>query len=312
MRFRLASCFWLSSLFGLLTACGIGGSEAGNPAMVRGVQGQIAQTTPAALIQSAVIDNCSSDAILAVDSQGREMTAALQTDCSFRIELPVDTAYHILVVAGDVTVAAMQFQNDEQLFPAPVMIVAEDSDDIDLGAIHISDGVALPEQEPSLQNDLDGDGISDFYDRDDDNDGIADVDEADCDLDGIIDDFDEDADECQDVSSLQLAKIKEVFPRNGTGLTADTEAVPTDTIIMVRLNCHILEELLTPETFRVRAFGDEVDCDYVFTSGVNELECRPRQGMLPAMVYTATIDGLRCNDRRWVETKSWSWRTRDP
>lgn len=311
MRARLISCFFLSSFLGLVAACGMGGSEAGNPAALRAVQGQLSVTAPAALSQSAAIDPCPADAVIAVDSLGGETKAALAADCSFQLQLAVDTAYRILIVSGDVTVAAMQFQNDALLFPSPVMIVSAAGDAIDLGAIQIVDGTATPEQEPALQNDIDGDGISDFDDRDDDNDGIADADESDCDLDGIIDDFDEAPGDCDSVSSSQLAKIKEVFPRNGTGLTADTEAVPTDTVIMVRLNCHILESLVTADTFRVQAFGDEVACDYVFISGVNELECRPRDGMQPAKVYTATIDGLRCNDRRWVETKSWSWRTQD-
>lgn len=43
----------------------------------------------------------------------------------------------------------------------------------------------------SLQNDADGDGLSDYEDLDDDNDNIPDTSEKDCDTDGIIDDYDE-------------------------------------------------------------------------------------------------------------------------
>lgn len=290
-----------------------GGSEAGNPS--RSVVGSLAALSVAALTADPAPlssqTSCPADTIVAVDSRKQEWDFPVASDCSFEIELFYNKAYTIRFRLGDIDVGSMIFQNSPDRFPAPVMEIAEEPVGISLGLIVIDDGQSKPENEPSIQNDADLDGIADFEDPDDDNDGILDVDEPDCDLDGIIDDFDDKNTNCPVVKALPDNKVLEVLPRNGSGIAAPEDAVPLDRIVQARFSCELDDASLSADTFLVTAKDAPdgyLECDFSISDDGVAASCQPL-GLLPDTVYQATIRSVRCKDGSAIGSTSWEWKT---
>lgn len=215
--------FWLSffSLVSLALAhCAppgspmdIGGAEAGNPPApsAREVVGVLeaeeadgeeneeadGEEGDGEETKQADLDDCPADTVIAIDSGDAEIIDEILNDCSFDVSLPVEDAYTIQFEEEGEHVGTVYFQPDPAQFPTTYLYVEEGDDPIDLGMITLSyDAMALPEIEPALQSDLDGDGINDYEDFDDDNNGVDDKDEMDCDLDGLWDFIDPDLSTC--------------------------------------------------------------------------------------------------------------------
>ena len=93
-------------------------------------------------------------------------------------------------LSGESILASMSFSNGADFPLSSFYYLSDGLSDVDYGLATISGTIAYPRNEPSRQNDRDGDVVVDYNDRDDDGDGILDLDEPDCDSDGVSDDLD--------------------------------------------------------------------------------------------------------------------------
>lgn len=285
-----------------------GGTGAGNPTAFRTVKGVVPANEFQALSIS-VGDTCVANKVIATNQEGTLISASTDEICAFELELPIQDVYHIKLNLDVEDIAQLEFQNDPKSLPSPVIIISDGDQEIDLGQISIDGHIATPEFEPALQSDQDNDGINDFDDTDDDNDGTPDCEESDSDLDGILDDYDID-DEYKDVidGDFRFAKVLQVLPCNGDGIDLGTIAVDRDTIIQIRTNCHIIDNSVNEFSFRVEAESESVHCNLVFFNN-SKIECHPKQLLTADTLYTVTLQGLQCNDGRFLKTISWSWQT---
>jgi hypothetical protein len=185
MRFYL--CVLLAAFSMIHCGSSQGGSEAGNPP----------STTRSLIGNVAASSTCQADEVIATDSTGVETTATPGSNCSFTLTLDIDNAYQLAFYLSSELLATMVFDNGGNNTESTTVIISAGTTDIDMGEILFSNSVAVPEFEPSTQNDQDDDGVDDYDDDDDDDDGIDDDDEEDCDEDGYSNDHDDD-DECED------------------------------------------------------------------------------------------------------------------
>lgn len=297
-----------------LTGCGTelnGGSEAGNPSGMRLVSGSV-ESESVEVLSLLTLEVCLADTVLATDSQGNETKATIESDCTFELELDTGKMYSLSLWLDKMLIALFEFDNDIDQFPSSFLTLGAYGDGMNLGQVQIVNGSAVPEFEPTTQNDLDGDGVPDSVDIDDDGDGISDDQELDCDLDGVIDDFDNDSEDCvfpEPEEGEKFAIVMEVLPRNGAGIEAVLPTVAVNSAILVRINCHITEGSVTNETVHIEAEEDEVNCSFAFGSASNRFTCNPTEDLLPNTVYTGTVDGVTCNDGRVVPETSWEFKT---
>lgn len=150
-----------------------------------------------ALVGSVPADSdgaCVAEVVQAYDTDATILSGTVQEDCSFTLELKTGKVWGVRLLRDTDVFATLVFNNgtgeDSYYY-----YTADASYGVDLGKTVVSGSSAKPGQEPSLQNDRDGDGSSDYADTDDDGDGVLDTAEPDCDSDGVIDDDDLDS-EC--------------------------------------------------------------------------------------------------------------------
>ena len=306
LSFVLIGCLFACAQ-GSTTQAISGGSETGNPAALRVVRGTVAPSFSALSI-SAVGNNCAAGQVVAIDSNETSYEFAIEEDCSFELLLPIDHAYRILFLVEDEITAVMSFNNGPGQSNSPVMILSF-GDEINLGVVTAVGGVATPENEPSLQNDQDGDGINDFDDLDDDNDGIADIDEVDCDLDGIIDDYDSINSDCEQDPESDAGLIVSVSPPAGQGLDGVTNPVLIGSVIEIRVDCILVNRTINDSTVRIFSDTHAVALDFTWIPGGGVFTCYPIQDLNKGTVYTVVVEGIECRDGSIVETRSWSWQT---
>lgn len=303
------------SLFLLIVfflACGgaTGGSEFGNPD--RAITGTLVEGSSTLL--KVTTTSCPADTAEATDSLGAKSTASVESNCSFRLPLATGNGYMISFSLNDQFVALLTVDNGIATFNSSTVFLSIGDTDVDLGTITIVGGVATPSNQPSEQSDRDGDGIDDFDDSDDDNDGISDEDEEDCDLDGFIDDDDEDEAECEDGSSGggggsgggsgSSAIILEVEPDNNQNFVSLNDEVEA------RFSCDIDPATVTASTFTVTSDSDSISCNFEVSN--DEVDCEHGDDDFQSNTnYTATINGVKCEDGTSITTQSWSWTTRD-
>ena len=295
--------FFASFLF--LSACAEneGGSEFGNPS--RPVMGTVVEDAGASL-KKQTTGGCPADQVIATDSSAQTTLASIdETECSFDMELVVDRSYVISFVLGDEFVATLIVRKNSSSLRSNVVFIAQAALAMNLGNITIIDNEAFPENEPYSQNDQDEDGTDDFDDEDDDGDGILDDEEEDCDLDGFLDEDDEDDLDCDEDEGDEedIAEfIVEVSPFN------EEEFVDLDEEISVLFSCEVDEESVTEETFVVQSDDDALSCEFEFSDSGEVVTCEhDDQDFLPDTIYTATVDGVTCEDGTGIEADSWSW-----
>lgn len=306
MRDRYLGIVLLLSLLGCSGATG--GSEAGNPS--RTVTGSVPASGSSALKLQSTFP-CLADTVIATNSRNEEVSATVQDDCSFTLNLPSDEAYQIDSELDGVYGATMTFENAPGRFSAPVMLISPGEDPISLDEITIVDETAIPGREPSRQNDQDGDGLPDFSEMDADGDGVPDTDEEDCDLDGIINDFDERNTDCEPAEKTE--KILETLPRNGEG-QARRNKVKRAKEVKARFSCTVDPETVSRQTFRI--FPQEnpasfVSCLFAFSNSSTTVECLHDEELAAGTVYEARLDGISCSDGTSLPSASWSWQTEE-
>lgn len=179
-----------------------GGAEAGNPNL-RDVTGQVSDTVLGINLplvrQAYAASTCPADTIIAVDADANSTIAEIADDCSFELNLPINTSYSINFTLDDVFVATMIFQSTSTTESTNFVLSAGDTP-VDLGVVYINGIFANPEANPYEQNDRDDDGINDYEDTDDDDDGIDDEEDyVDCDGDGYF----EDGDDCEEETECE-------------------------------------------------------------------------------------------------------------
>ncbi|MBI4411387.1 MAG: Ig-like domain-containing protein [Deltaproteobacteria bacterium] len=295
----------------LFSACGgsAGGSEFGNPS--RPVIGTVVDGGGGSALKKETGDSCPADTVIAVDSLGNTTTAEIDSVCDFEFDLTPGKAYVLSFTRGGVFVAFLVVQNSSATLESTIFYLADGEDPVHLGEILIADGKGRPANEPARQNDRDGNGRNDYDDDDDDGDGISDDDEEDCDLDGFLDDDDEDQSDCGsdeeedgDDETGGEGDILQVDPRNGENNVNLTEEIE------VRFDCTIDSSTVTAVTFRVESGGDSISCE--FESSDSELSCEHEDDPFQAeTTYTVTVNGVACESGNPVETKSWSFTTRE-
>lgn len=255
---------------------------------------------------------CAADAVMATDTAGESTTANVEADCTFSLTLSVGKAYVISLLLDNAFVATLLFDSGVGGFTTSTLPVGAGDGAIDIGTITVSGTVATCDREPLEQNDHDDDGEDDLEDDDDDNDGVNDDEEEDCDLDGHIDDLDED-DSCEaDEDRNDEARVLEVKPRNDPHPELGEDRVDLDKEVRARIACTIEQASVNADTFRVEAVGDVIDCTYEFSGRGrgDTVRCEhDDQDFLADTTYTATLEGVLCEDGRTVKTTSWSWRT---
>ncbi len=299
-------------LAGFLIRCGgsaTGGSEFGNPS--RTLKGVVAsEANPSGSLArkaTSAHDDCPADTVVLTNSLLTTVSLDVNSDCSFDDSVSIDQGYEVSFYKDDIFVANLEATNGPDVLPTSVIYVSDGSTDIDLGTIIISGTRAIPENEPSHQNDRDDDGINDFDDDDDDEDGVGDDDETDCDLDGFSDDDDEDS-SCEESESggegeaSSLNTVLEVSPRN------NSVAVDLDKEIEIRFGCDLKSASVTSSTLSISSGSDTVLCDFEVDG--DEVQCKHETDLfLPNRTYTAVLDGIRCFDNTVISTITWSWTT---
>lgn len=300
----------------LLAACGSGGgSEAGNPgdSVLRPIIGSVSSGGSGALNRSlgksTLGELCGADNVQAIDSTGSTSSSGLEDDCSFNLELAPGKSYLIGFIRDEQFIASLIVQNAAGALESSIVFLAAGADPVDLGEITIVGNRATPSAQPAQQNDRDGDGDDDFEDNDDDDDGVVDGDESDCDLDGFINDDDDDDSECEseDEESDNTAIVREVSPRNNEGISTG-EPVGLDEDIEVRFGCNVDPASITAVTFAISADGDVVDCEFEIDN--DEVHCLHEDDpFLANTTYTATLDGVQCENSDPVTSTEWSWKT---
>jgi len=291
----------------------LGGSEAGNPpSTIRTVKGNVSSTEPNTtnatnFLVNAVGDTCLADRMIAIDSSGTESETTVNESCNFTINLTVNKAYELNFFLNDEFIAFMIFQNKANAIITPVMILSASEIDMDLGQLTCNNFQCTPENEPASQNDQDMDGIFDFDDDDDDDDGELDDAERDCDLDGFIDDFDEAFDEnfdCSDDGGT-IADVLDVYPWDGDAYIDLTQEV------FVLFSCVIDSNTVNSSTFVISDQSSNlISCDYQIDIEGDGISClHDGDPFVFDEIYTATIDGIQCDDATPIPLVSWSWST---
>lgn len=314
----------LACFFSMLVLAACGGSTTGGGSGTRTVTGFLA--SPAAgstsFLKYAVAD-CAADTVIATDTAGNTVTAAVDDDCGFSLTLTIGASYAISFAKDGVFVAVLVFESGTGEFLSSTFTVSDGESGINLGTITITGNTGIPANNPLGQNDTDGDGQNDLDDLDDDNDGIDDDEEADCDLDGVDDDIDRDDDDCDDEAedddgAGNTGKVLEVKPRNDPQPDRGDDTVDLDKVVRVRIACALDETTVTDETFVVASEDgtDTIACVFDFNTDKGGTHTKIRcehdeQDFLPNTVYSATIDGILCEDGTPVESVTWSWRTED-
>lgn len=312
MKKSLLTC----SVLCLLAACGSGGgTEAGNPGdtVLRPIVGSVSSGGSGALNnalgKSTIGEACGADTVQAIDSAGSESSSNLEDDCSFNLELTPGKSYLIGFIRDEQFIASLIVQNAADVLESSIVFLAAGADPVDLGEVTIVGNRATPSTQPAQQNDRDGDGDNDFDDNDDDDDGVADDDESDCDLDGFTNEDDDDDAECEDESEdgESAAIVREVNPRNNEGISTG-EPVGLDEDIEVRFGCNVDPASITAVTFAVSAAGDAVDCAFEIDN--DEVHCQHEDDpFVENTTYTATLDGVQCENGDPVTAIEWSWKT---
>ncbi|MBI4125857.1 MAG: hypothetical protein HY465_00030, partial [Deltaproteobacteria bacterium] len=287
------------------TNASTGESDAG----ARTVTGQLASGSGS--LSKSHVDGFVADEIIATATDGSTVTAEIEADGSFSLDLVVGKAYVISLVLDDQFVATVIFASRVGFASTALPVSAGGT--LNLGTVTISGTMASVADDPFDELDGDGDGEADADDADDDEDGVADEDEEDCDLDGILDDFEETS--CEEDDDGALARILEVKPRNDPQPELGDDDVDLDKEPRARASCVLDQTSVSAETFSIVSdSGDEVVCEYTFSGRARSgdtVRCRHAIDFLPSEIYTATISGLLCEDGREIPDVSWSWLTED-
>ena len=302
----------------LLAACGSGGgSEIGNPndTVLRPLIGTVsvggnASQNKSVSTKSVLGDLCGADTIQATDVAGSTENAELSDDCSFELNLTPGKPYLLGFIRDEAFIASLIVRNSSTTLETSIVFIAAGADPVDLGEVLIVGNRAIPGIQPATQNDRDGDGVADFDDDDDDNDGTSDDDEEDCDLDGFLDDDDDDICEAGDEDEdEESASVLEVQPRNNQGITFGSP-VNLDEEIEVRFACEIDPDSVTDATFVVSSSGDNITCEFEIDN--DEVNCKHEDDLFVAnTTYTATLDGVFCENGDPVASTTWSWKTEE-
>lgn len=261
--------------------------------------------------------SCSADTVIATDTSGETVSSEVASDCSFSITLQTGKNYVISFALNDEFVATLFFDSGVSGITTPTLPVDSDSGTINLGSITITGDAATCEKNPLGEVDSDEDGTDDYADEDDDDDGTYDIAEDDCDLDGLLDDYDDELDCEEDVTDF--ARVLDVRPnahRHRHHLWGDL--VNLRKKVRARIACFVDADTLDNDSFRVESeFGDQIECDFrlrrYHRHDHRQSKVICRHGLDPFeanTIYTATIEGLMCEDGRPVQEVSWSWHTK--
>lgn len=139
-----------------LSSCGGSiGTEAGNPTDVpaRTIRGTVSAVGGEKGYYASI--NCAADEVVANFAKILPEGHPVADDCSFAFEVFVGSRYAIDFSRLGAYVASMEF-HDKVGESTDVYVVPAGEDDIDLGLIEISSGVATPEYEPPAQDEDDG------------------------------------------------------------------------------------------------------------------------------------------------------------
>ncbi|MBX7149524.1 Ig-like domain-containing protein [bacterium] len=281
--------FYILFLLFILNACGsAGGVEAGNPPdlpTTRNVIGTL--TGPGASITATsrtIGDDCGADTLIATNSLAETITASVGSDCSFSITLDIGKAYALALLKDDTFIASFIFNNTLSTISSITLIIADGTDDIDLGNITINGNRASCELEIEQEdNDCDLDGYPDGFDDDE-----------------SCDDNNDEGDGGSDDETD--ASILEVSPRNGEN------EVSIDEEIEVRFACTLDEATVNNTTFSIT---DDLDNTISCTFDIedDQVSCEHATNFDLNTVYTVTLSGITCNDATEIPETSWSFTT---
>jgi hypothetical protein len=104
--------------------------------------------------------------VIATNTDGESTTASIGTACAFSLTLAVNQSYAISFLLDDAFVASLVFNASAQGDLAEDFYLGEGVEDLDLGTITFTGGVAVSEQNPLEGEDCDDDGESDDGDGD--------------------------------------------------------------------------------------------------------------------------------------------------
>lgn len=305
----------------LVAACSVGlaacgqVSTVGDPADADTSQGTRTITGTleggAGTSKAATSTGCEADTVIATATDGSTSSAAVDTTCNFSVSVDVGKSYVISFVLDGTFVATLIVDSGVAGFPVTEIQVGDGDATLELGSVTIEGTVATAANDPAEDSDTDGDEINDADDADDDGDDVP------------------DEEECEENDVEVQARVLRVQPRKGA------EYVGPFRTVRALFSCRIDPETITPETFRVAADGDEIDCHYRYgrwhrpwwhhlSKSHRALQKHLKRRRMHVVrcqhvedpfqlntTYTATIDGVRCLDGRAVAPSEWSWHTID-
>ena len=314
--------FWLVG-FIFLTGC-LGSSSTDSSSQTvsessgqKTVTGTLTTDSDTSFLMASGSASCTSDIVIATDTSGDTVSSEVTADCSFSLTLNTGKNYVISFALNDEFVATLFFDSGVSGITTPTLPVDNDNGSIDLGSITITGDTATCENNPLEEVDTDGDGTDDYTDEDDDEDGTYDIAEDDCDLDGLLDDYDDEQNCGEEMDDF--ARVLDVRPnrhRHRHHLWGDL--VNLRKKVKARIACYVDPDNLDNENFRVESeFGDQIECDFRLRRyhrhdhRQSKVICRHELDPFESdTTYTATIDGLMCEDGRPVQEVSWSWHTK--
>ncbi len=252
---------------------------------------------------------CEADSVVATDTNGQATQAAVQNNCGFTLTIQPTQSYVITLLLNGQFVATLQFDSGVAGFPTTLLTVRDGTTTIALGRIHINGSTGKSTTEPLSA------GASE-----DEGEELANGESPECHGGNTK------AADCATANTeahvLAVRPRPEAFCKflEQAGVEVRfCDRVPLKAPVTAWVNCRVDSDSINSTTFHVEANGKPISCDYRLVRWLRAprakhhlVRCWHRADPFTAdTIYTATLDGLRCQDGRTVAKRTWSWLTID-
>lgn len=231
--------------------------------------------------------SCPADTIVAVDSQGSEFAAAIADDCSFNLMLAIGEQYALVLTRDGEFVAGVAFPTSLNPFTTATLPIGDSGVTIALGTITIAGTVGT---------------AGEFEAPVDDDDALAVLPEG-------------------QVLAVRPHRMPHCGQLDGDLRQRRCYRVGLSRPVVALISCRVDRSTVTSDTFVVQdEAGTRIACEYDFKQWRTDkhvrrhhhriIRCKHSSDLfLHNTLYTATLDGVRCEDGRPVETFSWQFLT---
>lgn len=281
----LGAGLWLFS-----QGCGsITGLDGTSPSLASGetatVTGSLATTDSTAKTEGDTA--CPADTMIAIDSQGNEFTAAIADDCSFNLMLATDEQYALVLTLDGEFVAGITFPTALNPFTTATLPIGNSGVTIALGTITIAGTVGT---------------AGEFEAPVDDDDAEAALPEG-------------------QVLAVRPHRLPHCGQLDSDLRQRRCYRVGLGRPVVALISCRVNRSTVTSDTFVVQdEAGMRIACEYDFKQWRTDkhqqrhhhriIRCKHSSDFFQHnTLYTATLDGVQCEDGRPVETFSWQFLT---